>query len=258
MNKFFKHFNLLFFLSTFFSCQLYAQSNAPQKRQIKVVTEYLEPYQIKNQDGSLGGFSTEIVNALFKKVNAMPDIKVMSWGRAYDIATSERNVMIFSIAHTPERDKLFHWIGPLTQEHLFFWGLKSKFPNPIPTVALLKGYKIAASRSSNIEHYLKANNFFDIYPIVNEEQSMLMLYRDRIDLIIDNEINIKYRAQTLGIDFNHFVKLNEVTELNNDLSIAFGLNTDSELVKEFQQAFNQLLQQENGTVQQIKKKWHID
>ena len=36
--------------------------NTVEHFQIEVVTELLEPYQIENPDGTLGGFSTEIVH----------------------------------------------------------------------------------------------------------------------------------------------------------------------------------------------------
>jgi polar amino acid transport system substrate-binding protein len=132
-----------------------AHSNS---QKIKVVTEYLNPYQTINTDGSLSGFSTEVVQTIFKQANKKPQIVVMPWARAYNIAKTEKNVMIFSIARTKERNDLFQWIGSLTKERLYFWGLKSTFPMPLE-IDTLKGYKIAASRNSNTAQYLKAENF---------------------------------------------------------------------------------------------------
>jgi polar amino acid transport system substrate-binding protein len=224
-------------------------------KEIKVVTEYLTPYQVKNADGSLGGYSTEVINALFKQANITPNFLVMPWVRAYEIAKSEKNVMIFSIAHTKSRNDLFHWIGCLTNEKLYFWGLKNKFHSSIELEALLKGYSVTASRNSNISQYLSDANFFNIYYITVEDQSMKMLFSNRIDLLIDTEINAKYRATSLGLDFSKMQKVIEINKLNYDLSIAMNANSDPQLVKEFQLAYSVIKAQ--GIIEALKKKWSI-
>jgi polar amino acid transport system substrate-binding protein len=87
-------------------------------QEIDVVTELLEPYQIEKADGSLGGFSTEVVEALFKITKDQASIKIMPWARAYEVALNQPNTLIYSIAHTQMRDKKFHWIGALKKERL--------------------------------------------------------------------------------------------------------------------------------------------
>lgn len=222
---------------------------------IKVVTEYLEPYQIQNPDGTIGGFSTEVVLALFKEAKRTADISVMPWARAYEMAKLQTNTMIYSIAHTKHRDSQFHWVGSLKKERLYFWGLKKHFPHPISTLALLKGYKVAASRNSNVAQYLVDEKFFNIYQLIKEEQNMLMLYRERVDLIVATELTLRNRAKRLGLDFNNIVKIKEAKELNNDLSIAFSKNTDAELFNHFKLAFDRI--ENKGTIQNLRRKWQI-
>ena len=223
--------------------------------QIDVVTELLEPYQIQQTDGTLSGFSTEVIHALFAQANSDANIKVMPWARAYEVARSTPNVMIYSIAHTRARDTLFHWVGSLKEERLFFWGLKSKFPEPVENIEQLKSLKVAASRLSNVAQYLHDNKFKHIYELIKEDQNMLMLYRDRVDLIVATELTLQNRAEKLGLDFDKMQRIQEVKELNNDLSIAFNKGTESNVVDHFRQAFNTI--SANGTISQIRAKWHI-
>lgn len=223
--------------------------------QIKVVTEHLPPYQIENADGTLTGFSTDVIQALFKQANSKAFIEVMPWARAYQVAKTDKNTMIFSIAHTAERDKQFNWIGSLFKERLYFWGLKSKFPSPIEAAALLKGYRIAASRNSSSAQYLAADKFFNIYYSINEDQNIQMLFRNRIDLLIETELTVKNRATRLGLNFDDMVKIMEVDELHNQLSIAMNLTSDRLIVEHFQQAFNDIATQ--GVIEQLKSKWQI-
>jgi polar amino acid transport system substrate-binding protein len=241
-----------FFAVALFALPVFAQQ---PNCQINVVTEYLEPYQVKNADGSLGGFATEIVHALFKQANCKANITVMPWARAYEVSQQQPNTLIFSIAHTPKRDQLFSWVGSIFQERLYFWGLKEKFPQPVNNIAQLRPYKVAASRQSNVAQYLADNAFNNIHQLIKEDQNMLMLYRDRVDLIVATELTLKNRAEKLTLAFDRIHKLSEVKALNNDLSIAFNRDSDPELVRHFQSAFEKI--QAQGIISELKKKWQI-
>ncbi len=228
-------------------------------QKIKVVTEYLEPYQVENDDGSLGGFSTEVVQALFKITGDTPDILVVPWARAYAIGKIEPNVMIYSIAHTKQRDTLFSWIGNLKEERLFFWGLKKNLPDNIQAVkdiSELKAYRVAASRNSNVAQFLQENDFDYVSELIKEDQNMLMLFSQRVDLIVATELTLKNRTNKLGFDFYELVKIKEVTSLNNNLSIAFNKDSDPAVIKQYQQAFSQL--KSNGELAKIKQAWRIN
>lgn len=226
-----------------------------QAQEINVVTEYLEPYQIKNNDGSLGGFSTEVVNTLFSITKDQANIQVMPWARAYEVAIHEPNILIYSIARTNIREDKFRWIGALKEERLYFWGLKKHFTKTNYQVGELKNYKIAVSRRSNTAQYIIGQNFTNIYQLANERQNMDMLFKDRVDLILATQITIETRAKKLGYDFNEMQKLNEVATLNNKLSVAFSLNTSPELIKKYQMAFQQLVS--SGQLEKLKEKWQL-
>jgi polar amino acid transport system substrate-binding protein len=251
MNQIYKSYLATFTLSIF----LLLISFNVQSKEIKVVTEFLEPYQIKNPDGSLGGFSTDVVNALFKITKDEANIEIMPWARAYEIALHQPNTLIYSIARTEIRDKKFHWIGALKEERLYFWGLKKHYTKSDYEVSALKNYKIAVSRNSNTAQYLIAQNFANIYQLANERQNMNMLFIDRVDLILATQITIETRAKSLGYDFNKLQKLNEVPALNNKLSIAFSMGTSPKLIKQYQAAFQQLINE--GQLAKLKAKWKL-
>ncbi|WP_206485212.1 transporter substrate-binding domain-containing protein [Thalassotalea sp. G2M2-11] len=223
--------------------------------QIDVVTEYLAPYQTQNSDGSLGGFATEVIHALFEQAQSEANITVMPWARAYQTAITNENIMIYSMAKTAKRTPLFRWVGKLTKERLFFWGLKNQFFQDEIPLALLKGKRIAATKNSNIEKYLTRHNFFNTHLITRETQAIRMLYLNRVDLIIDTEINMIAKTRSLGLDIDIIKKIGEVIELNNDLAIAFNLNSDEKMVKHFQQAYGEI--SKNGVLNQLKQKWQI-
>jgi len=204
---------------------------------ITVVTEYLEPFQIKNDDGSLDGMATEIIRALFTYINKPLNIKVMPWARAFSIASNEKNTLIYSIARTAPRENNFHWLAPITKEEYYFWGLKTKFPKSIENIELLKSYQTSASRDSNVEAYLLDKKFLKIYRLVTEDQSLQMLSQKRIELMLETELTLRYRANRLGLAFNKLRRLRAVKELNSELYFAFNKQTDLATVELFKNAF---------------------
>jgi len=240
--------NLILLLTIVCSFKAYTQN-------IRVVTEYLSPYQIKNQDGTLGGFSTDVIHALFKMTKDTADITVMPWARAYEIAQTSKNTLIYSIARTHLREQRFKWVGSLINEQYYFWGLRKRFNKENYTIAEFKRLSIATSRGSNRDEYLNNNAFKNIYELVNEKQQLKMLFEERIDLVIEAELTISEIAKMQNYHFNDIIKLNEINELHADLSIAFNKGSDPELVTQYQQAFQEII--DNGTLQNLKKKWHI-
>jgi polar amino acid transport system substrate-binding protein len=228
---------------------------AAEAEEIRVVTEYLHTFQKQNEDGTLGGYAVDVVNALFELTGDKADIQVVPWARAYHEALNDKNVIIFSIAKTPLRENLFNWVGTLSQERLFVWALKDHIKENITQLEQLKKYTLATSRSSNPEQYLTSKGFSKLFRVSETNQAMGMLFKDRADLIISAELSLRYRTKQAGLDFEQLVKVYEIIELNHELCIAFNLYSDSDLVERYKLAFAQL--QQNGTIHSLMKKWQV-
>jgi polar amino acid transport system substrate-binding protein len=251
---FFKILNSLIALIVLIAFVLFPSFSA-KSEVIKVVTEYLPPYQIKMEDGSLGGYATDVISELFKITDDTPDIHVLPWARAYGIARRESNVLIFSISHTSERDPFFHWIGPLKYERFYFWALKSNITEKYKSLDSMKDMLIGSINENNTELYLIENGFKNIYNVVKAEQSLLMLEKQRIDIILSNELTLELLSKSINYDFSKLKKLQEVKSLQNNISIAFGLNTDAKLIERFQVAYAEIVT--SGKLLEIKAKWSI-
>lgn len=242
--------SVLSFLST--ATLLSPPANAEQ---IKVVTEYLPPFQVKNPDGSLGGYATEVIYALFELTGDVPDIELLPWSRGYRMAQTDKDVMIYSISRTKLREPLFHWIGKLKDERFFVWGLKSKFSQPFNTIDDFRHLVFASSKNYNTEQFLLQNQFKTVQRLNHNDQTIGMLFKKRADLVVGNGLVFKHQAQSSHYDFTQMVKLYEAKSLNTSLSIAFGLKTQDTLVKRYTQAFARL--ERSGKLAQIKQKWAV-
>lgn len=220
---------------------------------IKVVTEIVPPYQLIDQNNQLKGYATEIVQALFEITGDTPDIQVLPWARAFYTAQQESNVMIYSIAHTPERAKQFHWIGAIQPIRFYFWGRDGDFRDPVKSPESLTAHSIAIAKSYNAESYINKLGFAKVHRVDKNSQALAMLNTERVDLVVLNDLMIEQLQEKSAIPTQKTIKLLEATPLNSELSIAFSLKTSPELIERFQAAYQKLVA--SGQLSQIKQKW---
>jgi len=223
---------------------------------LTVVTEHLVPFQIQHKNGNLSGFSIDVVNSLFQNVPYQPKIQVIPWARAYKMAINEPNVLIFSLAHTQYRAAMFHWVGCVTDEKFFFWGLKKNYLNSHYNIKQLKSHKIAVSRYSNAEQYVMDKQFHNVSRLIQEEQNIQMLFSNRVDLIVATDLTIRHRTKRLGLNYQALVKVHNANELNNEICIALSLDSDPRWLQQLRSTFSQL--ESNGVIYAIRQKWLAD
>jgi len=220
---------------------------------IRVVTEYRSHYQLQNEDGSLGGYMTDIILALFDITGDKPQFEVHPWGRTYAEALNNPNVLIYSMSFNPARTALFDCVAELETEHLYFWALKSRIPQPLNSIIELYPYRIGVTQSSNPDQYLTEQGLPKLLRIATPEQALGMLYKERLDIVISAKASIKNRAKELGFDPSQLKQVFELDELNHPICAAFNLQSDSELRERYRAAFVTL--QKNGTLEQIRQRW---
>ena len=249
-------------LVCFLNCICYTVcffAQCAQMPKLYVVTEELPPYQIYNKDGSIGGYSTDIVKALLAKTQVENKIKMMSWARAYNTALHRKNVLLYSVTRTPERQDKFYWIGDILEEKVCYWSLADNEKiqgNKTLTEEDLKKGIMVDTRLSVTSSYLKAKGFKKVYLTSNDIQSMEMLLARRADYILTTEYYLEIVTKQLNIDMNRFTRIVPDFMLSSPLSIAVSKKTDIGLVEKLQAAFKQV--KASGLIEQSIKKWKIE
>jgi len=222
---------------------------------ITVVTEYLAPFQVKNDDGSLGGYGTEVVQRLFELTNNTSKEYVFPWARAYRMALNEPNVLIYSMTRTPSREKLFHWVGSLKAQRFYMWGLSDKFAHGLTSIDQAKQYRISVTKDYDTALFLQERSFPNLFLTTRDSQNVGMLLKKRVDIILSRQYGLSQIAKEKSYPLSKFKKLIEVTALNSNLSIAFSKKSDTKLVNSFKTAFKYL--KDTGELRKIKQKWGI-
>ncbi len=232
--------------------------NAAAADELRIVTEELPPYNM-TQNGQITGLSTEVVRAVLKEAGVQaPPIQSMPWARAYDIALNTENVMIYSITRTPQREKLFKWVGVIAPTN---WYLFSRADKKIRLRKLddARSHQIATVNEDAGEQYLVGKGFVlgkNLQSSSKYELNYEKLKLDRVDLWVANELNALYLVRQAGDDpaqvLVRAMPLNDLSSTGG-LDLAFSLKTPDAVVDRFRKALETI--KKNGTYDSLQKKW---
>ncbi len=128
---------------------------------LRVVSEILPPFQVISPNGGFQGRAVDMVKAILEEAN-MSDatIDVMPWARAYKKAQKEKNVAIFSLAHSEKRATKFLWIGALySLERSSLIGLKSRSELNVPSLEDAKQFRVCSELDTYSYQYLQSLGF---------------------------------------------------------------------------------------------------
>ena len=233
-----------------------------QARQIQAVTELFYPYQMVDEQDELTGYSIELVRALAEKTGDQIDIDMMPWTKAYNIAQSRPNTLIFSIRRNDDREELFNWIGDIALERLYFWRLST---NNIPSFDHFepyKRYRFAIVKDATTHQFLRQNDFQQLYVMSGAESNedervrIRMLVNNRADLMIASNRAIKWSLDKLGYDDDFLTPVYRAEPLEGALYLAFSKPSDPELIKTYRTALKELMESPAGMT--LKHRWEID
>ncbi len=225
--------------------------------ELRVVTEELPPYNM-TQGGQITGMSTEVVQAVMKEAGQRAPIHSMPWARAYDIALNEENVLIYSIARTPQREKLFKWVGVVAPTHWYLYARVDGI-GPLRHLDDARRFQIATVNEDAGEQYLLGRGFVigkNLQSSSRYELNYEKLKAGRVDLWIANEMNATYLSRQSGDDPDKVLqRVLDLADLAADggLHMAFSLKTPDATVERFRKALDTV--RRNGTYEAIRRHW---
>ncbi|MGK9066143.1 substrate-binding periplasmic protein [Stutzerimonas chloritidismutans] len=224
---------------------------------ITVVTEELPPYNM-TVDGKLTGMATEIVEATLAEAGVQATIRAMPWARAYDLALHGENVLIYSIARTPEREALFKWVGPFFEMKMHLFSLPGTDYH-LKTLDDARQYQIATVKDDVGEQYLIAHGFAigkNLQSSNKYEHNYAKLKEGRVQLWISNDLNAHWLVRQGTGDPEQRAVPQLAVDLGgqrNSLGMAFSRQTDDVLVQRMSQALERV--RADGRYEAIMRRW---
>lgn len=217
---------------------------------LTVLTEEVRPFAY-HEDGRLTGYSVEVVSEIMRRLGVDLPIQVQPWARIFKTAQARPGVVLFSAARTPEREALFHWVGPLTT---FSWCFYARRGSGLSVVSLddaRKVGRIGVYRNDVRHQYLESQGFTNLDVADNNELNVRKLMADRIDLVALGGEGVGYLLDAAGVSRDsvepHFCFRQA------DLYIAFSLGTDPAVVAGWRQVFSNL--EKEGLLEGYRERW---
>lgn len=165
------------------------------------VTEEFPPFNY-TENGKLTGFGVELAQAVLEGAGLDYAMASYPWARAYEMAQQQSNVLIFTLTRTPEREKLFHWIAPLTKRKVYLYKLASRTDIKVVTMQDLWRYSIATNRGDVVYKQLKALGLEEGQNIDLSDSDLAnvrKLAAARVDLIAETELSMRAMAANAGL-----------------------------------------------------------
>lgn len=223
---------------------------AAQGQSLQLLTETGPPFNFPGESGP-EGFTVDIVHELLRRTKTTGTITFLPWARAYGMALTTPDTVLFTVSRTAEREDFFHWVGPII---ILQWGLYACTNTRLHITSqddarLLSG--ISAYRSDVREDYLRKQGFANLYLASSFENSVQMMLEGHVPAVIADEIGIYHTLIRLGVPLDSVKKV--FTFNSFELYIAFSRKSDATIATAWQNAFKELLR--DGTYEQIHSKW---
>ncbi len=234
--------SLLLLLNFLFSAVLYAtEKNEPP---LVLLSGEWQPYvgeRLVDQ-----GFITELVKAVFEKMERKVSVKWLPWVRGEQAVLKGEYFATFPYANSAERDPLFLFSDPLFYtQTVFFYNTKFNRNIKFEQWSDLKGYRIGGVRGYGYVPSIQKRGL-NLHLVNTPKQLVKMLLRNRVDLIAINltagweMIDRHYQA-----NYNEFATLEKKVNSKHSIHLMISKKYPGALAlkAEFNQALSEIKSQ---------------
>ncbi|MBG0790145.1 MAG: transporter substrate-binding domain-containing protein [Desulfovibrionaceae bacterium] len=235
-----RKFILCLLFMVFLSPGLAASANIEE-----VYVGELSPLIVIDAHRGIHGSAVEIVSTIMDMADntlTAGDFKDIIWARALETVKSHSGTAIICLARTPQRERIYKWVGPVGEVVLGLYAQKNRNMRFRPEDESPKS-RIGVVRGSAAAHILLNScgmEECDLRFVKDDETQFKMLKKGRLDLITQSDTGALLTMKKLGFDSNEFEMVHVLDELK--LYLALNIETDDAFVSRLQAALDGLKQ----------------
>lgn len=222
------------------------------EKPLTIITEDWPPYNYMKK-GEIRGFSTEIVQAIMDELNIDNKIKLLPGARGERMLAEKQGIMSFSLFRTSSREKLYKWVGPISEEAIYFYKKKG---NPLAVMTLEDAKKVkivSCPHKGLIFSTLKENGFDNLDLTANHESIIKKLLVGRTDLSVHApKLGVKYWLKKIELPTDS-LEQTPVKLLEFPLYIACTKDIHDNVIQKWQKALDKI--RASGKYKQIYMKY---
>lgn len=227
---------------------------AEPAHKVHLLTENFPPYNMEKEgknfgrDENIEGIATDIVREMFHRAGIEYTLTLrFPWERVYKQVLEKADVGVFVMSRSPEREELFHWVGPIGPDD---WVFLARSDSPIALQSLDEAgrYKVGSYRGDVITEHLQKHAIEPITALRDQENAGKLM-RGEIDLWATGDPAGRYLAALEGVH-----NLKAVSRFNRaDLYLALNKDIDDAVVIQLQEALDAM--REQGELEQYFNKY---
>ena len=225
-------------------------------QELHLITEEDAPFNFTKADGSLSGFTVEVVQEIQRRLLVAPTtkaspIQVFPWQRAYQAILDKPNTVVFPMTRMIEREELFQWVGPMIE---FDWVLIGKKSSKIHLKSVDEAKKlrtIGMVRGHASARFFLERGFHNLDFSQATALNVRKLNAGRFDAYCSTELSYLTEITQEGSnpeDYEILLRLNTA-----QMYIAHSKTTNPAIVAQWQTTINQM--KNDGKLLSIIKKW---
>lgn len=218
---------------------LFARFSVANEHSLQIITEDWAPYNYV-QDDKLQGFSVDIVQAIMEEMGVHHEIAVYPGARGELMLDTLPNIMSFSLFRTPEREHKYKWIGPISDESIYFFKRKDD-TREFKTIEDLKAVNgIVVPHKGLVHDHVQALGITNINELPSRESQFLYVLMGRADLSVNaTQLGVAYYLKKLNKEPDALVPT-KVQLLKFPLYIACSKNIPESIIVRWQNALDKI------------------
>jgi len=217
--------------------------------QLRILTSEKMPFNYV-EDQQIKGISVDLLQLLFDGQLPGP-VELMPWPRAYDTALQQKNVLLFTMGKTPQRQALgFTFIGPVSRRFHALYATRADLPL-VQSFADIKKHRlvVAGLRAGWLSEQFKAAGI-NIETVGSYQQGMEMLLKNRAQLWLSTDLEEQV-LQAQHPDAPALIPVWRLLCSENYFGLSPG--SDPALIAQLQQKYRQILQSDQPLA--LQQKW---
>ncbi len=204
------------------------------------------------EKGKISGIASEIVENMVNDSGVSVDKWILApWARAFKTAKERPNILLYSVVRKPDREDLFHWIGPFSDRKISLYKLKKREDIKIFTKQEVMKYKVGALRQAAANETLTSVGV-DLDETRAPETQFLKLVRGRNDLSIFLDVTLFHLAKKFGYSSRDFKSVMLLDD-SKKYYITLSKNSDPEIVDALKSSFIKI--KKSGKLDEIINKY---
>jgi polar amino acid transport system substrate-binding protein len=216
----------------------------------QLVTEEYPPVTFM-REGKPSGFVTDMVREIAARQGIPDNIRLTSWKNAYNMALVHPKVVLFSAERTPEREKLFQWVGPVGKNSAILYAKKGSGIR-IRNLQEAKAVgAIATTTNWFTEQHLQREGFNNLRSSPDPRSNVRQLMNGEVQLSIFTDITVPQIVSDAGYGMHDLEPV--FTVLQTDFYIAISRDTPAGVVREWQSTLDRLKQ--DGTFEKTYRRY---